>query len=138
MTIRVFFPKPLIHSVHPALSKPKPANLASSQRKLCIFYEHVFFPDPPEVLSVKPWIHTAPGHRAQLECIVSSDPPATITWFKGEIPISKDSRVISLINGEKHTLLIRNVQPNDFDVYTCRARNELGEGETHMQLSGKH
>lgn len=88
------------------------------------------------MLPVRHWIHTAPGHRAQLECIVSADPPPTITWLKGERPITKDNRVISLISGDKHTLIIRNVQPSDFDIYTCLARNELGEGETHIQLSG--
>lgn len=56
--------------------------------------------------------------------------------MKGETPVVKDSRIVTLVSGEKHALLIRNVQPTDFDVYTCKARNELGEGERHVQLSG--
>lgn len=85
---------------------------------------------------MKSWIHTAPGHRAQIECLVYADPPASVTWFKGETLVMKDSRVLSLVSGEKRILLIRNVLASDFGVYTCRARNNLGEGETHIQLSG--
>lgn len=48
-----------------------------------------------------------------------------------------DTRVVSLIDGEKHILLIRNVQRSDFGIYTCRAVNELGQSELHIQLSGK-
>lgn len=97
----------------------------------------MYFTDPPEVLPIRSWIHTAPSHRAQLECIISADPQASVTWLKGETPVVLDNRIISLVSGEKHSLLIRNVQPMDFGVYCCRARNELGQGEVHIQLSGK-
>lgn len=86
---------------------------------------------------MRSWIHTAPGHRAQIECIVYADPPAAVTWLKGEALVIKDSRVVSLVSGEKHTLLIRNVLATDIGVYTCRARNDLGAGEVHIELSGK-
>lgn len=33
-------------------------------------------------------------------------------------------------------LIIRNVQRCDFGIYTCRAINELGQGEVQIQLSG--
>ncbi|KAJ8940661.1 hypothetical protein NQ314_010637 [Rhamnusium bicolor] len=82
------------------------------------------------------WIHTAPSHRAQIDCRISADPQATVTWLKGEVPVPLDNRVISLIDGDKYTLLIRNVQRSDFGIYTCRAINELGQGELHIQLSG--
>lgn len=86
---------------------------------------------------MRSWIHTAPGHRAQIECLVYADPPASVTWLKGETLVVKDSRVISLVNGEKHTLLIRNILATDFGAYTCRARNDLGAGESRIELSGK-
>ncbi|XP_019877111.1 limbic system-associated membrane protein [Aethina tumida] len=91
---------------------------------------------PPEILTSRSWIHTAPGLRAQLECKVSADPQATVTWLKGEIQVPLDNRVVSLHDGDKHSLLIRNVQRSDFGIYTCRANNELGQGEVHIQLSG--
>lgn len=81
-------------------------------------------------------MHSAPGLRAQLECKVSADPPATVTWLKGEIPVTFDTRVISLVDGDKHALLIRNVQRSDFGIYTCRASNDLGQGDMQIQLSG--
>ncbi|KAL3283935.1 hypothetical protein HHI36_018103 [Cryptolaemus montrouzieri] len=102
---------------------------ASAQIELNIIY-------PPELMTSRSWIHTAPSHRTQLECKVSADPQAMVTWLKGEIPVPLDSRVVSLIDGDKHTLLIRNVQRSDFGIYTCRAINELGQGEITIQLSG--
>ncbi|XP_072398767.1 limbic system-associated membrane protein-like [Diabrotica undecimpunctata] len=91
---------------------------------------------PPEMLTSRSWIHTAPGHRVQIDCKVSSDPQATVTWLKGEVPVHLDNRVVPMIDGDKHTLLIRNVQRSDFGIYTCRAINELGQGELAIQLSG--
>ncbi|XP_044766457.1 neogenin-like isoform X2 [Coccinella septempunctata] len=102
---------------------------ATAQIELNIIY-------PPELVTSRSWIHTAPSHRAQLECKVSADPQATVTWLKGELPVPLNSRVISLVDGDKHALLIRNVQRSDFGIYTCRAINELGQGEVTIQLSG--
>lgn len=92
--------------------------------------------DPPELMTSRSWMHTAPGHRAQLECRVSADPQAQVTWLKGETVVPTDNRVVSLVDGDKYTLLIRNVQKSDFGIYTCRAINELGQGELQIQLSG--
>ncbi|XP_030752810.1 neurotrimin-like [Sitophilus oryzae] len=91
---------------------------------------------PPEIMTLRSWIHTAPGHRAQIECRVSADPQAIVTWLKGDVVVPLDNRVVSIIDGDKHILLIRNVQRSDFGIYTCRAINELGQGEVHIQLSG--
>ncbi|CAG9855771.1 unnamed protein product [Phyllotreta striolata] len=91
---------------------------------------------PPEMVTSRSWIHTAPGHRVQIDCRVSADPQATVTWLKGEIPVHLDSRVVTIVEGDKHALLIKNVQRSDFGIYTCRATNELGQGELAIQLSG--
>lgn len=87
-------------------------------------------------MTTRSWIHSAPSLRAQLECRVSADPQATVTWIKGEMPISLDNRIVRIVDGDKNTLLIRNVQPSDFGIYTCRATNDLGQGEVQIQLSG--
>ncbi|EFA00901.2 limbic system-associated membrane protein isoform X2 [Tribolium castaneum] len=102
---------------------------ASAQIELNIIY-------PPELMTSRSWIHTAPGHRVQLECKISADPQATVTWTKGDMPVPLDSRVLSLVDGDKYTLLIKNVQKSDFGIYTCKAINELGQGELQIQLSG--
>lgn len=88
-------------------------------------------------MTTRSWIHSAPGLRALLECKVSADPPSTVTWLKSEMPVSLDNRVVSLVDGDKHSLLIRNVQRSDFGIYTCRAINDLGQGDMQIQLSGK-
>lgn len=104
-------------------------DVARAQIELNIIY-------PPELMTTRSWIHSAPGLRAQMECKVSSDPPATITWLKSEILVPLDNRVVYLVDGDKHTLLIRHVQRSDFGIYTCRANNDLGQGEVQIQLSG--
>ncbi|KAL1516111.1 hypothetical protein ABEB36_000034 [Hypothenemus hampei] len=102
---------------------------ARSQIELNIIY-------PPEVTSDKFWIHTGPGLRAQLECVVSANPQAQVTWLKGKVEVPLDNRIFTLIDGERHLLLIRKVQRSDFGIYTCQVRNELGENRINIQLSG--
>ncbi|KAB0802103.1 hypothetical protein PPYR_04289 [Photinus pyralis] len=91
---------------------------------------------PPELMTMRSWMHTAPGIRTQLECIVYADPPATVTWLKGEIPVPFSNRIVAMVDGDKHILLIRNATFADFGIYTCRATNDLGQGELQIQLSG--
>ncbi|KAJ8938543.1 hypothetical protein NQ318_016914 [Aromia moschata] len=91
---------------------------------------------PPELSTSRPWLHTAPGHRALIDCRVDANPEATVTWLKEEVPVPMDNRVLYLIEGDKHSLVIRNVQRSDFGTYTCRAANELGEAKLYMELSG--
>lgn len=83
------------------------------------------------------WIHTAVGHTAHLDCKVAANPLAEVVWFKGEIPVPLDRRVFTIVDGEKTTLYIKNVQVSDFGIYTCRVQNELGQNELQIQLSGK-
>ncbi|RZB39220.1 limbic system-associated membrane protein, partial [Asbolus verrucosus] len=100
----------------------------ASDRQMAGIYECTAANDPPELMTSRSWIHTAPDHRVQLECKISADPQATVTWTKGDIPVPLDNRVVSLVDGDKYTLLIKKVQRSDFGIYTCRAINELGQG----------
>lgn len=68
--------------------------------------------------------------------MVLADPPAEVRWYKSNIPVHLDARVVTLVNGEKNVLLIRNAHISDFGIYTCRANNELGTAEADIQLSG--
>lgn len=94
------------------------------------------FLDPPELTTMKSWIHTAPGFRTQLDCRVTSDPTSEIIWYKGDNPVTYDNRVLFLGDDEKYSLIIKNVQPSDFGFYTCRAVNDIGEETLEFQLSG--
>lgn len=71
-----------------------------------------------------------------MDCKVAANPPADVMWFKGEVPVPLDKRVFTKVDGEKYSLFIKNVQVSDFGIYTCRAVNDLGMGEIHVQLSG--
>lgn len=94
--------------------------------------------DPPDIIQDRPWIHTSPGLRASLDCVVNADPAATVTWYKSNIAVMLDNRVLALVDANKHSLIIRNVRISDFGIYVCKADNELGSAQVEVQLSGKN
>lgn len=91
---------------------------------------------PPEIEVERPWVHAAPGVRAELSCNVLADPEAKVTWLKNDVPVITSTRVIEQSSNNKHTLLFRTVHPLDFSYFKCRATNMLGSNEEIIQLSG--
>lgn len=71
-----------------------------------------------------------------MDCVVSADPVGEVTWFKSNIPVTLDTRVMALVDHDKHSLIIRNVRISDFGIYKCKAVNDLGAAEIEIQLSG--
>eukprot|EP00058_Branchiostoma_floridae_P023362 XP_002608852.1 hypothetical protein BRAFLDRAFT_102061 [Branchiostoma floridae] len=72
---------------------------------------------PPEARVLVTSMRVKAGHSVNLTCVVSSNPPAVVTWQKlGEA---------SLVRGEVRgqSLLINNVQKSDAGVYRCKAEN---------------
>nr|XP_023695785.1 myosin light chain kinase, smooth muscle-like isoform X2 [Paramormyrops kingsleyae] len=69
------------------------------------------------------------GERLQLECQVSAEPPATITWtLDGKV--IKPSKFILLSEQEGHCFLtIDKALPEDEGQYKCRAENAAGRVE---------
>jgi hypothetical protein len=59
-----------------------------------------------------------------------------VIWLKKDVPVITSQRVVELSTNNKHTLLIRTVQPLDFGYFKCRATNALGASEQIIQLSG--
>ncbi|XP_044729420.1 opioid-binding protein/cell adhesion molecule homolog [Chrysoperla carnea] len=97
---------------------------------------HLTVTYPPELYTPKSWLHTSVGLRAELECYVDANPPAKVSWFKNDLPVRSDSRIVPLVNRDKYSLVIRQMHSNDFGNYTCRATNDFGEVELPIQLSG--
>ena len=40
-------------------------------------------------------------------------------------------------NAHRHSLIIKHVREQDFGAYTCIAKNNLGEAESTLRLTGK-
>ncbi|XP_014206565.1 protein amalgam-like [Copidosoma floridanum] len=103
----------------------------------------------PEVSAGRRWVHSAPGIRAQLECLVVSWPEGRFEWFFKGKPLGRSAHVLRQKQDEPgtgktgvgppaqlHSLILGSLEPEDFGVYTCKASNELGEAETNVELSG--
>ncbi|CAG9790674.1 unnamed protein product [Diatraea saccharalis] len=73
--------------------------------------------NPPEITVERSWVHTGEGFRAELLCTVLADPPAEVTWYQNSFPLSATDRITMSARGNNHTLLIANVQPEDFGNY---------------------
>ncbi|XP_031767761.1 lachesin-like isoform X1 [Galleria mellonella] len=92
---------------------------------------------PPEITVERSWVHTGEGFRAELLCTVHADPPAEVGWYQNSFPLSASERITMSARGNNHTLLIANVQPEDFGNYSCVADNSLGRARQHVEVSGR-
>ncbi|XP_004922292.2 lachesin-like isoform X2 [Bombyx mandarina] len=92
---------------------------------------------PPEITVERSWVHTGEGFRAELVCTVLADPPAEVSWYQNSFPLSASERVTMSARGSNHTLLIADVQPEDFGNYSCVADNSLGRARRHVEVSGR-
>ena len=86
------------------------------------------------LFSVKPYVIKAPenvsavaGDEIDLPCVVGGRPKPELQWIRknGDIPANR-----ALIK-ENSILNIRNVSPEDQDVYICRADNPAGSVEVN-------
>ncbi|XP_062597478.1 hemicentin-1-like [Saccostrea cucullata] len=107
----------------------------------------VFF--PPSLTPVESVVGQAQNRRfdAKLECIVAGYPLPAVKWMKeaengnrielqdsDKYDITKD---VSILQNDEFwsTLLVRNVQANDYTKYYCIGHNGYGNGETSITLT---
>ncbi|XP_067843076.1 striated muscle preferentially expressed protein kinase isoform X2 [Heptranchias perlo] len=68
------------------------------------------------------------GCDIRLKVAVTGTPSPFLAWFKNNRPLVQE-------RGEYGTLWIRDCKPTDAGVYTCMARNRLGEARTSAVLA---
>lgn len=90
----------------------------------------------PTVEQEQTFIHTGAGDQTEVVCVVHASPHAKVTWLHNGQPIDTGN---SLVNqrGNKHTLMLVDINEESFGKYTCKAKNELGEDERTTEISGK-
>uniref|UniRef100_A0A4W4GT56 Myosin light chain kinase, smooth muscle n=1 Tax=Electrophorus electricus TaxID=8005 RepID=A0A4W4GT56_ELEEL len=70
------------------------------------------------------------GERLRLECMVTSEPPAVITWFlDGKLVKPSKFIVLSQEGRRKCSLTIDKALPEDEGRYKCKAENSGGKAE---------
>nr|XP_029731363.1 opioid-binding protein/cell adhesion molecule homolog [Aedes albopictus] len=122
-------------------------NRHSSGHYLCTADNRVGQPDvreftvnvlhAPEVEVEQHTVHGGVGYEAQLTCTGHSEPAANVVWLKEGTELDSNAKHHSQsVNGNKHSLLIRNVTRYDLGNYTCQASNHLGTDRGTLNLSG--
>uniref|UniRef100_A0A0K2T4S6 Uncharacterized protein n=1 Tax=Lepeophtheirus salmonis TaxID=72036 RepID=A0A0K2T4S6_LEPSM len=91
----------------------------------------------PEIEQEETFIHTGAGDETEVICIVHSSPKASLTWFKDEVPLGTESEFEMNQRGNRHTLLISNIDENKFGKYRCEASNEFGIDSKTTEVSGR-
>ncbi|CAC5416126.1 unnamed protein product [Mytilus coruscus] len=108
----------------------------------------------PYCTAVQDTVGQAQNRRfhAKLECLVAANPRAVVIWYKANKATQEKDQIQDndkytleqqddqrLKADEKwYTLLIKNVQGNDYGDYYCTGKNEYGENQAKFQLVGRN
>lgn len=86
------------------------------------------------------------GHDATLQCIVSANPQATVTWSFYDRPLAMTSPKYvtntgpwyASIYAKTFSLVVDSVTTDDFGAYTCTLANTYGQTQLTIKLVGKY
>lgn len=70
-----------------------------------------------------------------MECLVSGNPPPTISWLKDGIPINRLPSYRYRVIGNSRQLEIIALQATDAGRYSCVAKNTFGQMEIFMDVA---
>ncbi|XP_012495074.1 PREDICTED: myosin light chain kinase, smooth muscle [Propithecus coquereli] len=80
-------------------------------------------------------VHVAEGEKLLLQCQVSSDPPATITWMLNGKTLKTTKFIILSQEGSLCSVSIEKALPEDRGLYKCVAKNGAGQAECSCQVT---
>uniref|UniRef100_A0A2R9AD67 Myosin light chain kinase, smooth muscle n=1 Tax=Pan paniscus TaxID=9597 RepID=A0A2R9AD67_PANPA len=80
-------------------------------------------------------VHVAEGKKLLLQCQVSSDPPATITWTLNGKTLKTTKFIILSQEGSLCSVSIEKALPEDRGLYKCVAKNDAGQAECSCQVT---
>ncbi|XP_006884284.1 PREDICTED: myosin light chain kinase, smooth muscle isoform X4 [Elephantulus edwardii] len=80
-------------------------------------------------------IHVAEGEKLLLQCQVTSDPPATITWTLNGKTLKTTRFIILSQEGSLCSVSIEKALPEDRGLYKCVAKNSAGQAECSCQVT---
>ncbi|XP_004391985.1 PREDICTED: myosin light chain kinase, smooth muscle isoform X4 [Odobenus rosmarus divergens] len=80
-------------------------------------------------------VHVTEGEKLLLQCQVSSDPPATITWTLNGKTLKTTKFIILSQEGSLCSVSIEKALPEDRGLYKCIAKNGAGQAECSCQVT---
>uniref|UniRef100_A0A8P0P1J8 Myosin light chain kinase, smooth muscle n=2 Tax=Canis lupus familiaris TaxID=9615 RepID=A0A8P0P1J8_CANLF len=80
-------------------------------------------------------VHVTEGEKLLLQCQVSSDPPATITWMLNGKTLKTTKFIILSQEGSLCSVSIEKALPEDRGFYKCIAKNGAGQAECSCQVT---
>ncbi|XP_023446717.2 myosin light chain kinase, smooth muscle isoform X2 [Dasypus novemcinctus] len=80
-------------------------------------------------------VHVAEGEKLLLQCQVSSDPPATISWTLNGKTLKTTKFIILHQEGSLCSVSIEKALPEDRGIYKCVAKNGAGQAECSCQVT---
>ncbi|XP_004873682.1 myosin light chain kinase, smooth muscle isoform X2 [Heterocephalus glaber] len=80
-------------------------------------------------------VHVAEGEKLLLQCQVSSDPPATITWTLNGKTLKTTKFIILSQEDSVCSVSIEKALPEDRGVYKCVAKNGAGQAACSCQVT---
>ncbi|XP_065732107.1 myosin light chain kinase, smooth muscle isoform X6 [Phocoena phocoena] len=75
------------------------------------------------------------GEKLLLQCQVSSDPPATITWTLNGKTLKTTKFIVLSQEGSLCSVSIEKALPEDRGLYKCVAKNSAGQAECSCQVT---
>ena len=89
-------------------------------------------------------VYSGEGLRTSLVCAVSGYPEPVVTWHYSRggqqgllTEVSQEAGEMVSREGNNHRLTIRRLQYGHITNFTCRAENEIGVTEGHIEVTGE-
>jgi len=83
-------------------------------------------------------LHTGKNKvKMELSCLVQAEPRPEVRWYKDTMLLDPSHHRQMETMGDRHTLILHNLQITDFGNYSCVADNGLGRDRASLLLSGK-
>ncbi|KAM5276339.1 myosin light chain kinase, smooth muscle isoform 2-T3 [Hipposideros larvatus] len=80
-------------------------------------------------------VHVSEGEKLLLQCQVSSDPLATVTWTLNGKTLKTTKFIILSQEGSLCSVSIEKALPEDRGLYKCVAKNSAGQAECSCQVT---
>ncbi|XP_037065678.1 myosin light chain kinase, smooth muscle isoform X3 [Peromyscus leucopus] len=80
-------------------------------------------------------VHVAEGEKLLLQCQVTSDPPAAVTWTLNGKTLKTTKFIILSQEGSLFSISIEKALPEDKGLYKCVAKNSAGQAECSCQVT---